>query len=69
MNPIQLKAESLQRWTNNPNRNPYVQYALYDVHGQYHGSFINESDAHDYVDSVSCTEAWIGDGYQVVQFR
>jgi hypothetical protein len=69
MKTQKLAEYALNTWILNPMRRKDARFALFDEYGQYHGSFADESSAHAYVDEVSSTPAWIGDGYQVVKFR
>ena len=62
-------ALAFQRWSATRNPDLRLPFALFGPDGQYHGSFLSEQAAHDYVDSVGDTEAWIGDGYAVFLFR
>jgi len=68
-NTERLADDALQAWIINPMKNNNARYALFGADGQYHGSFPDESLARGRVDEVAETEAWIGDGFQIVKFR
>jgi hypothetical protein len=43
-------------------------FALYGADGQYHGSFPCESSARNRVEELANTDAYIGEGFQIVKF-
>ena len=64
-----LADDALQTWVINPMKRKDARFALYGADGQYHGSFPCESSARGKVEELANTEAWIGEGFQIVEFR
>lgn len=64
-----LADDALQAWVINPMKRKNARFALYDADNQYHGSFPCESSARNRVEELASSEAWIGEGFQIVKFR